>query len=69
MCPQNGIKHKAAINNSEHWLHTLIAALSLASGTICRKLPLNVDDNREDAYSHTGGIFIRDTARDTAYSL
>ena len=24
---------------------------------------------REDAYSHTGGIFIRDTARDTAYSL
>ena len=24
---------------------------------------------REDAYSRTGGIFIRDTARDTAYSL
>ena len=25
--------------------------------------------NREDAYSRTGGIFIQDTARDTAYSL
>ena len=25
--------------------------------------------NREDAYSRTGSIFIRDTARDTAYSL
>ena len=24
---------------------------------------------REDAYSRTGGIFIRDTARHTAYSL
>ena len=27
ICPQNGIKHKAAINNSDHWLLTLIAAL------------------------------------------
>ena len=26
-------------------------------------------NNREDAYSRTGSIFIRDTARDTAYSL
>ena len=26
MCPQNGIKYKAAISNSKHWLHTLIAA-------------------------------------------
>ena len=25
--------------------------------------------SRDDAYSHTGGIFIPDTARDTAYSL
>ena len=31
--PQNGIKHKAArpINNSEHWLRTLIAALCFIS--------------------------------------
>ena len=29
----------------------------------------NKKKNREDAYSRTGGIFIRDTARDTAYSL
>ena len=27
MCPQHGIKHKAAINNSKHWLRTLIATL------------------------------------------
>ena len=27
------------------------------------------DQNREDAYSRTGGIFIRDTAGDTAYSM
>ena len=27
MCPQHGIKHEAAINNSKHWLHTVIAAL------------------------------------------
>ena len=27
MCPQHGIKHKAAINNSKHWWHTVIAAL------------------------------------------
>ena len=26
-----------------------------------------VEDSREDAYSRTGGIFIRDTARDTAW--
>ena len=26
-------------------------------------------DIREDAYSRTGGIFIRDTTQDTAYSL
>ena len=26
MCPQNGIKHKAAITNSKHWLRTSIAA-------------------------------------------
>ena len=28
-----------------------------------------LESNREDAYSRTRGIFIRDTARDMAYSL
>ena len=27
MCPQHGIKHKAAVSNSKHWLSTVIAAL------------------------------------------
>ena len=30
---------------------------------------LKIINNKKDAYSRTGGIFIRDTARDTAYSL
>ena len=29
----------------------------------------SICNNREDAYSRTGSLFIRDTARDTAYSL
>ena len=39
-----------------------IAAEFGLKGTIGQLMLIN---NREDAYSHTGGIFIRDTARDT----
>ena len=33
------------------------------------RIPPFQANNREDAYSRTGGSFIRDTARHTAYSL
>ena len=57
------------------WHFAMSALLKIGSGYAlycCQQLSVDINDTkniREDAYSRTGGIFIRDTAGDTAYLL